>query len=176
MAAGKRQGGKQDPKSRPKGMPPQMRCGKRQTKCTPKLTQELCQLIRCGTFMETACAAVGIPSRTMRIWLKKGAEAGDDENEFTRFRDAVLAAEAECESNGAKQISEAGKDDWRAIAWLMERRFSRRWAQRVRVQVESELDRMLDRAERVLSPEDFELLLEAVAAEDGAEEAGEAEE
>ncbi len=142
------------------------------TALTRGIQERICAFIRAGSYIETACAAVGIPSRTLRAWLTRGAEASEAgrTNRYTAFADALREAEAAAEVRGIGLISKAAKADWRAAAHFLERRHGRRWGQQVNVKVEAELEKFLGTAERVLEGEAFERLLEALAAEAGPEE------
>ncbi|MEZ4376226.1 MAG: hypothetical protein R3B07_35810 [Polyangiaceae bacterium] len=96
----------------------------RKSKYTPEIHQRMVVMLRVGNFRETAAAACGIAARTMRDWLKRGAA---DEEPFATFADDCLAAEAEAEARGVAAIAKAGEKDWRALAWILERRSAKRW-------------------------------------------------
>lgn len=52
-----------------------------------------------------------------------GIAISDEELPFAEFSLAVRKALAEWELEQLEAIAEAGKKDWRASAWLLERRF-----------------------------------------------------
>jgi hypothetical protein len=128
----------------------------RPTDCTPELAQRLAAAIRLGLPYERACEAVGIHYATMRRWIQR-AEAEDarladnpkarpraSEQVFCDFRDTVSRAEAAGELENAARVFEAGKGgDWRAAAWILERRHPARWAQNAELAAELEALRQL---------------------------------
>lgn len=102
----------------------------RKPKLTPKVQETICRYISAGSFRETACAAAGIDSRTLRKWLKKAVDddARGEETDHTRFRDAIDLAGAAAEARDVAHITKAGAEDWRALAWILERRGAKRWS------------------------------------------------
>ena len=95
-----------------------------QMKLTPEVTERITRLIRLGNCRETAAAAAGISSRTLRNWCMWGA---DGREPYTEFCDALEAAEAEIEKNVVIAVIAAAKKDWKAAAWWLERRHPNRW-------------------------------------------------
>jgi len=104
----------------------------------------LLKLLRVGNFRVTACAAVGITQQTLRNWQER-ARAGEEK--FAEFMDEVERAEAQAEIDTVNVIAmcargELPKDkdgnvipkdvrtfrDWKAAAFILERRGARRWA------------------------------------------------
>lgn len=99
------------------------------SKLTPEVHEKVVRLVRAGNFRETACAAAGITSRTMRHWMALGA---DGHEPYAEFAAAVDQAEAEAEARDVARVVKAGDDDWRALAWRLERKSNERWARRDR--------------------------------------------
>lgn len=101
----------------------------RKPKLTPEVQETICRYISAGSFRETASAAAGIDSRTLRKWLKKAAD--DDKNGeetiHVKFRAAMDVAEAKAETRDVARITTASIDDWKAAAWILERRGRKRW-------------------------------------------------
>jgi transposase-like protein len=97
------------------------------TRLTPEISDRIVALVRRGSYRETACAAVGVSSRTLRRWLQRARDGGPHSQRYKRFAEAVDRAEAEAESIAAAAIIQAGKEDWRALAWILERRGPQRW-------------------------------------------------
>jgi hypothetical protein len=103
------------------------RPGARPSLATDKLVRKLLGLIRVGLTFESAAAAVGITSRTLRRWRKLGA---DPESALTyrelraKVTEAVFMSEAALVEN----VSRQSRTDWRAGIALLERRFPERWA------------------------------------------------
>jgi hypothetical protein len=86
----------------------------RPTKFTPETVEKLCTAVRQGMTYALAAAYAGIHYDTLNEWRRSKAE----------FSEALTRAEAEgALANLARveQAAEAG--DWRASAWLLERRY-----------------------------------------------------
>lgn len=146
------------------------------TKLTPEREARLVQLLKAGQDRHAACASVGLCARTLRNWLAKGEEGDERWSEFAR---KVREAEAECETRAVVQIQIAGKKDWRALAWWLERRFPLRWsdAKGAQAQLQGERESMLDALVRTLQKRGLEDATEDVLrelAELGGETAGNA--
>lgn len=86
---------------------------------------ELTRLLRAGAFLETAAAAIDVTSATLRNWLRY-ARKGD-----TRYQPvarAIQQALAEFETRTQECVTAAAEGgDWKAAAWLLEKRFPKRW-------------------------------------------------
>ena len=75
-----------------------------------------------GASPETAARAIGISRATWFRWMKRG-ESGD-ERAYRRFYLAVRRAQSECAIEALQVIHEAAQDgNWKAAAWLLERRY-----------------------------------------------------
>lgn len=117
---------------------------------------------------EVAAAEAGISPRAAWMWKR-------DDPEF-----AEEVARAKFVGAGGLHDKIAAGDDkgegfgkGRAALELAKRLYPKHYGDKIQVGIERELDRILDVAERVCSPEDFERLLAGIAALDGE---GEAEE
>lgn len=119
------------------------------TKLTPEREQRIVQLLKAGQHRSTVCHAVGIGERTLRTWLAR-ADEGDER--WTEFARRVREAEAECETRAIVAIQVKGKDDWRAMAWWLERRFPLRWGETrgAQAKLDAEREGMLEALVRVL--------------------------
>lgn len=99
----------------------------RPTKLSADITARVCADLRAGLSVSSACASGGIHQATYFEWLAR-AEAG--ERRFAEFADAVTQAKAA----GARQLEgvvrKAAVDDWRAAAWMLERRLPDEWSKR----------------------------------------------
>ncbi len=103
----------------------------RPTSLTPEVSAKICKLLRAGNFRETACAAAGVDARSLRNWLKRGA-AGEEP--FRKFSEDLDEAEAAAEGTLVVKIQKGALEDWRAAAWLLERRGSKRWGYKAQVE------------------------------------------
>jgi hypothetical protein len=128
-----------------------------------------------GAHVDTACAAEGIDRTTYYRWMQWGKEGKEP---YSEFFDAVTRARAQAELDllrTAKDGDELGSSGpARCAQWLLERTRGKRYAARVSVKVEEELETLLDVLGRVCSGKDcgcLEGVLAALAARDGGEEA-----
>jgi hypothetical protein len=89
------------------------------------------------------------------------ARAGATEVPWTRWR-----KQAEAESRDVALIAKAATEDWKAAAWRLERKAPRRYGPRVQLAVQQELDSVLGRLEKGLSPDVYEKVLQIIATEE----------
>jgi len=73
---------------------------------------KILQLIRAGNTYKTAHLSAGVASSTFYEWL----------NDKPEFKEAVEQAEQDAIIELLKCIKSAGDRDWRANAWILERR------------------------------------------------------
>lgn len=95
--------------------------------CPSDQEAALLDAIRQGNYHITACRLVGIDWDDFQDWFARGEaqQAGP----LREFRDAVLRAEAEAESDVVKSLRAAGERDWRAHASWLGRRHRERWSE-----------------------------------------------
>ena len=74
-----------------------------------------------------ACALSGVSRSTYYNWVKSEQEWAEEAEAAIRFGEAVQVA----------RISQAGSDDWRAAAWLLERRFPNEWGPKQELNVQT---------------------------------------
>ena len=109
----------------------------RPTKLNAKRAQQICDYVAQGHTREVAAQACGIVSTTLYRWMKRGERQPDGPyGEFCRaLKRADLKAELAC----LRQIKEAAQNgDWRAAAWMLERRYPEKWGRRRARRDESE--------------------------------------
>lgn len=116
--------------------------GGRPTKLTDELQEKIITAIRGGCYVETAVVYAGINKDTFYAWLRRGAAELERVNRNARnrvriaeqpyieFSDAVMQAQAETEMIDITRVGLAGREDWRAAAWRLERKFPDRWGRR----------------------------------------------
>lgn len=78
--------------------------------------------------------ALGIGRRTFYTWLQKGEEDYERgvSSLYRQFYEAMEESRSIAETEAVKGILEAGKKQWQALAWFLERRYPERWGQKKR--------------------------------------------
>ena len=124
----------------------------RPTKLTKEIINEICQLLRAGAYIETACNFVGLNKDTYYRWAKDGARAKSGLKKL--FSDSVKKAIAEAEIRDLEEIRK--NDSWQSKAWRLERRFPERWGNRQKVELSGnvEIERIRKLAEEIMNEDD----------------------
>ena len=125
----------------------------RPTKLDVEMARKLTELIRAGSHAVTAAAACGINRATYFRWMNRGEQ--QNRGPYRDFHDGIKRAEAECELRCLMHINKAALADWRANAWLLERKWPARYGPQIRVTVEKTLNDMLEALKRNLDAETF---------------------
>lgn len=92
----------------------------RKSKKTPERVERLLDNLRQGMSQASAITQAGIAKTTFYKWLKEDEQFKTEVETAEDFAEAVQIAQI-------KALGEA-KMDWRAYAWLLERRFPDRWS------------------------------------------------
>lgn len=144
---------------------------------TPELEGKLLSMIRAGAPLQSACAACGIGYSTLNEWRRRGEGTHKRKAtpEYQEFSQKLSIAEAQAEVNLVALIRAAVPNDWRAGAWLLERRFSDRWSntQRLQILCQQELDKTLGLLEQQLPAATFNEVLLALADDSGLDDVDE---
>ncbi len=91
------------------------------TKYTALLAHQICEHVSKGIPMKQAAQALGISEATFHRWRSEKEEFGEMVNQAIGVSEARLITEiSSCE-------------DWRAKAWILERRFPDRWSKREQI-------------------------------------------
>tara|TARA_R100000406_G_scaffold11227_1_gene7214 strand:+ start:69 stop:749 length:681 start_codon:yes stop_codon:yes gene_type:complete len=89
-----------------------------------KLTKDVIQIVATalekGATHKIAMQAAGITAPTFYRWMNKGEQG---EAQFKDFFDAVKASESQGALKHLANIERHSNDDWRASAWLLERKW-----------------------------------------------------
>jgi hypothetical protein len=101
----------------------------RPSKLTPEVEKEFVGLVKAGSYIETVCAVVGIGRSTYYDWMKKANDSLESIS-YTRFRDEVRKAQAWAEARDVVIVKKHADKNWRAAAWLLERKYPQRWGRR----------------------------------------------
>lgn len=125
----------------------------------PKLHNELVErriveAVRAGATRAAAAEAARVGRTTLFRWLKDGA-AGHEP--YASFLTKVREAEGALESELVGIIKGHSADSWQAAAWLLERKWGKRWAIRrervaeLPVPTEAEARELLENGARLLA-------------------------
>jgi hypothetical protein len=124
-------------------MPKNAAVAKRRTplKLKPEVERHLLAAIRAGVPIRHATAAVGISHQSYYAWCRQGRTDRDAGRRTAcrRLVDRIEKAEAEMVTLRMARITKAGKDDWRADAWVLERRLPAEFGTH-RVEVSGQID------------------------------------
>lgn len=141
-------------------------------KLTPAVQENIVKALLAGNRLDVAAAYAGIHRDTLNEWMKRGRKSA--QQPYRGFVEVLDQALAQCEVGLVTGINKAGvgsKDhpgDWRALSFLLERRFRNAWGAQTTVN----LKRIAD---ELASLPDDELLVIAGgvgASEDGAGDPG----
>lgn len=145
-------------------------------KLTPAVTATILAELAKGHYRKVACAAARITERTLQKWQKRG-EAGEEP--YATFLIDMQEVESTVEGQLLSEIRNAkpavngegghGADVWTARAWILERRWPKRWSGRVRVSVSEEIDAFTQRLKN--NPELYARVMDALREESPGEPA-----
>ena len=93
----------------------------RPTKLTPDVQDLIVDGINAGLTFGLTCARAGVNPATFYRWLEKGETAKS--GVYSEFCDTVSRAKADSALRLVSQITLQAPTDWRAAAFLLERRF-----------------------------------------------------
>lgn len=111
-------------------------------KLTKETIEHVSRLVREGHYIVVVCDVMGITRPTYYNWKERGQEVEErlengeikekklnkNEKLYLEFWKEIKKAEAEAEMYQTRNVSKAGDEgDWRASAWLLEKRWNDRW-------------------------------------------------
>lgn len=104
----------------------------RPSKLTPKLAKTILEAIANGSHFHPACAAAGIAGSTATNWIERGRQHISEgiRSDYALFTEALMQAAAKGEAAIVSEIREHNRQDWRAGAFLLERRHPDRWGKK----------------------------------------------
>ena len=103
----------------------------RPTKLTPESQEVIVDGINAGLTFRLSCARAGVNPATFYRWLEKGETA--NVGRYSEFCDAVSRAKADSALRLVSQITLQAPMDWRAAAFMLERRFPDDYGKRTEV-------------------------------------------
>jgi hypothetical protein len=111
---------------------------------TDALLARVAKHVEAGNYIETACDLEGVSVNTVRPMMREGVrearrrakgETPDPHlDRAVKFAATLRRSRARAEKADLDAIRRAGKTQWQAHAWRLERRQPDRWAQRKRVE------------------------------------------
>ena len=105
--------------------------GGRPTTCTDEIIDKLCEALERLGVGKYACIECGVNEGTVQSWLTRSSQGG----QFAKFADRWARARVRSRAALVQNIAQAGADDWRASAWLLERYDPEHFPQKPEVQV-----------------------------------------
>ena len=106
---------------------------RRPTVLTPELQEGIIAALNAGCYLEPAAARVGVSKNTLYDWVRRGVR--EKTGMYAEFSDAVEKAMAAAETAGIARIRQAAGEDWRAMAWWLERRYQTKWGRKSAIKV-----------------------------------------
>lgn len=103
------------------------------SKLTPKMMSRIEELITAGCSMRETATVVGLDYSTVMKWMRRGREAKS--GDYFQFFHRVTRARERCTASLTEFIQNAAPQDWRAAAWMLERRAPKRWTKTQSVEV-----------------------------------------
>lgn len=91
-------------------------------------------LISAGNSVKISCEALGLNERSYYTWIEE-SEKEDAKQVYVEFASRMKKAIGLSKVSLVKNIVDQGKGDWRASAWLLERRFPDEFGQKETVDV-----------------------------------------
>lgn len=151
----------------------------RKLSLTPEVYVTIIEAIEAGNYRHVACKMAGIHRDTLNGWEQRAKQG---EAPFDEFVTDLEKAEASCEARLLSEIRSAqpavtgvsGPDQWTARAWVLERRFPKRWAARVRQNVAEEIGALVEKLQQRLPAATFAEVLDATREDTPDESAGDA--
>lgn len=95
------------------------------TKLNDKVKKKIILSMKKGAFVGEACEAAGIHRRTYYLWKRK---AEDEVEPYKAFFDELNAVRQSTICSAVGTIFRAGKKQWQAMAWWLERTCPERYS------------------------------------------------
>lgn len=111
-------------------------------KLTKTVENRIVEVLEAGHYLKTAAELSGVGYSTVREWIERGEGAHPDRPatpEFAAFAAACAGARARGEEKLLAIVIGAAADEWRAAAWILERAFPERWAERREVELRADV-------------------------------------
>jgi len=109
---------------------------------TEAKTGKICECLRLGMSKSASAKAAGISNQLLSFWMKRGEETTEEDGTgFHTFFQRISQSITGCEEEHLKVVAKAGMEDgdWKASAWLLERRFREQWGKKTEIDVNNTL-------------------------------------
>lgn len=103
---------------------------------TDDIQKKICEALEMGAYIESAAAYADVHKTSLYAWLKRGRK-GETE-QFVQFINAVDKAMEMGQLRHLRNIHKRGDTDWKASAWVLERKFPKKWGRREVFKIEDE--------------------------------------
>lgn len=100
------------------------------------MIEKIAKWIKAGNYLSVVAKKCGIGERTLYRWLEKGEKAKKG-SLYRQLWQAVKKAESDAEMGAVVGI--LASNNWRALAFFLERRFPERWGKRENLQLTGDL-------------------------------------
>ena len=112
-------------------------------KLTKGVCDTICENLRRGNYITTACRACGITTATYYAWKKRGEQG---EEPFKTFLERTDKAESEGELACMEVIynSATEQGNWLSAAWILERKYPQRFGKREQMALQTDNDFKLE--------------------------------
>ena len=101
----------------------------RPTKLRANAIAHIVEAMEAGATYEAAATYAGITYQTYLNWMERGR--AETSGIYFEFFGTVEQANARAQVLFAQRIQKASKDDWRAAAWMLERRYPKAYGARI---------------------------------------------
>ena len=89
----------------------------KRTKYCAEIVDAICDGLVAGLSIKAVCGIVNISEQTYYNWMEK----------YPDFNEAVNSTRPAFEAQMLEIIKQQAHDDWRAAAWILDRRYPREW-------------------------------------------------
>jgi len=97
----------------------------RETKFDPDRAKSILADLATGNTRACAAGRAGVTDRTLRRWIARGKTG---RKPYVSFVSAIKKAERDAEAFAVRSIVAAGRKNWTAHAWWLERKFPEDWS------------------------------------------------
>jgi hypothetical protein len=111
----------------------------RPTKLNKQLIEIICEAVEQGCTITAAAAAAGVYKNTLTVWSDKGERdiaAGKKTTIYAQFHTRYRHSREIALAVLTKRVYEASFEEWRAAAWMLERRDPDNWGKQTQVKAQ----------------------------------------